>query len=77
MIFAQDNANDDFFFQLLDVEATMIVEANKLVSKRSAKVLVMANCVQGVKLAKLWIILLDVCQVSAEYTYFFREITQR
>ena len=64
MIFAQDNANDEFFFQLLDVEATMIVEANKLASKRSAKVLVMANCVQGVKLAKLWIILLDVCQVS-------------
>ena len=53
MIFAQDNANDDFFFQLLDVEATMIVEANKLVSKRSAKVRVMLLCVQGVKFARL------------------------
>ena len=65
MIFAQDNANRDFFFQLLDVEATMIVEANKLVSKRSAKVPVMPHCVQEVKFAKLWIIPQDVCQVSA------------
>lgn len=65
MIFAQDNANDDFFFQLLDVEATMIVEVSKLVFKRSAKVRVMLLCVQGVKFAKLWIIPQDVCQVSA------------
>ena len=64
MIFAQDNANDDFFFQLLAVEATMIVEVNKLVFKRSAKVRVMLPCVQGVKFARLWIIQQDVCQVS-------------
>ena len=64
MIFAQDNANDDFFFQLLDVEATMIVEANKLVSKRSAKVRVMPPFVQGVKFVRLWTIPQDVCQVS-------------